>query len=193
MPSPVTTSSCVIASYRYGHLAAQAIESVLHQTKHFDHVLFVDDGVGDCAHLPEIYPEVEFVLRPENLGTVANFNDALSRVETERVLFLGADNWLHHQCLETVSAVDAEIVSYRAWLIRDGPYELWDPGVPHGSALYDVASARSVGGYVASGNEHTEEDTVMFRRMAAEGARTVLLEDPLLFYRWRHRRNFNIG
>lgn len=181
----------MIASYRYGHLAAQAIESVLHQSRPFDRVLFVDDGVGDCAHLPRIYPEVEYVLRPANLGIVDNFNDMLARVTTEQVMFLGADNWLDHTTLELTSAVDADIVSYRAWLVMYGPYVLWEETVRHGSALYDVARAREVGGYAASGNEHTEEDTVMFNRMAEQGASTVILPAPLLYYRWRHRTNFN--
>ena len=41
----------VIASYRYGHLAAHCIESILSQTKAPEKILFVDDGVGDCGHL----------------------------------------------------------------------------------------------------------------------------------------------
>jgi hypothetical protein len=184
-------TTCVIASYRYGHLAAQAIESVLYQTKRFDRVLFVDDGVGDCAHLPEIYPEVEFVLRPERMGIVANFNDMLARIQTERAMFLGADNWLDHRTLEVTSAVDADIVSYAAWLIKAGTPELWWVDVPHGSSLYNVAKAREVGGYEASGNHNTEEDSVMFARMRTAGASFVNLSDTLLLYRWRHRRNFN--
>ena len=67
----------VVASYQYGHLAAHCIESILSQTRAPERILFVDDGVGDCAHLPAIYPEVEYVLREENLGTVNNFQDML--------------------------------------------------------------------------------------------------------------------
>ena len=184
-------ATCVIASYRYGHLAAQAIESVLNQTLNFDRVLFVDDGVGDCGHLPAIYPEVEYVLRPERLGIVANFNDMLARVETDRCMFLGADNWLDHSTLEVTSAVDADIVSYAAWLVKSGAPERWVVDVPHGSSLYNVAKARGVGCYEASGNQNTEEDSVMFARMRTEGATFTNLPDTLLFYRWRHRRNFN--
>lgn len=187
------SATCVIASYRYGHLAAQAIESVLHQTVKFDRVLFVDDGAGDCARLVDIYPEVEFILRPDNLGIVDSFNDALDRVTTDRALFLGADNWLDHRTLEITSRYSQDIVSYGAWLVKDGPYELWDINVAHGSALYNVHIAKAVGGYKASGNAHTEEDTVMFGNMYRAGAKVVLLPDPLLYYRWRHRLNFNVG
>ncbi len=185
-------ATCVIASYRYGHLAAQAIESALNQTKPFDRVLLVDDGVGDCAHLPAIYPEVEFVLREQNMGVVPNFNDMLSRVTTERVMYLGADNWLDHRALEVTSAVDADIVSYAAWLIQRGVPERWHVDVPHGSSLYRVAKARGVGGYDRGGHpRYAEEDSVMFARMRTAGATFVNLQDTLLMYRWRHRRNFN--
>jgi glycosyltransferase involved in cell wall biosynthesis len=187
----VSVNTCVIASYRYGHLAAQAIESVLCQTQPFDRVLFVDDGVGDCAHLPAIYPEVEYTLREQRLGIVDNFNDMLARVETERVMYLGADNWLDHTTLEVTAAVDADIVSYAAWLMKLGRPERWHVEVPHGSSLYRVDKARQVGCYEASGNTNTEEDSVMFARMRGAGASFVNLSDTLLYYRWRHRRNFN--
>ena len=62
--------TAVVASYKYGHLAAHCIESLLSQTVKLERILFVDDGVGDCEHLPRIYPEVDFILRKENLGTV---------------------------------------------------------------------------------------------------------------------------
>ena len=106
------STTIVIASYKYGHLAAHAIETVLEQTKPFERILFVDDGVGDCAHLPVHYPEVEFVFREQNLGTVKNFQDMLERVKTKRCMFLGADNWLRADAHETLSRSDADIVTY---------------------------------------------------------------------------------
>jgi hypothetical protein len=54
----------VISSYKYGHLAAHCIESVLCQTKKADKILFVDDGVGDCHHLPKLYPSIEVDANP---------------------------------------------------------------------------------------------------------------------------------
>ena len=73
----MSTITVVIASYQYGHLAAHCIESVLCQSRPADKILFVDDGVGDCNHLPKIYPEVEYVLRDINMGTAKNFHDML--------------------------------------------------------------------------------------------------------------------
>ena len=109
MPPMITV---VIASYRYGHLAAHCIESLLSQTQAPTKILFVDDGWGDCQHLPMLYPSVEFILRPKNLGTVVNFQDMLDRVETEYVLFIGADNWLRSDAIELLSHAKTDIVTY---------------------------------------------------------------------------------
>ncbi len=185
------STSCLIVSYKYGHLSAQAIESVLNQSLPFDVVRFYDDGAGDCGHLPEIYPEVEFTLRPQNLGIVKNFNLALENVKTDKVMFLGADNWLAPWTLETLMVSEADIVSYHGWKVVPGNYEVWEINQAHGSSLYDVKKARAVGGYEASGNEHTEEDSMLFNKMLRNGASLEVVQIPLLYYRWRHRRNFN--
>lgn len=193
MPSNGNTSDITvnIMSYNYGHLAAQAIESVIYQSRPPEVIRFYDDGAGDCTHLPEIYPEVEFILRKENMGIIDNFNDALDRTKTERVMFLGADNWLDPLCLELISKRGEDIVSYDAYKVKEGVNEWWRlKDQPHGSALYNVEKAKEFM-YSASGNKHTEEDSVLFSKMRKAGASYFQLDAPLLYYRWRHRRNFN--
>lgn len=110
-----------IMSYRYGHLIAQAIESILSQTQLPSHVVIVDDGVGDVAPVAQKYIadfrqlgiETIMVDRERNLGIVDNFNDILiNSVHTPRVIFLGADNYLRPDALEILSKVKADIVSY---------------------------------------------------------------------------------
>ena len=181
-----------IMSYKYGHLAAHCIESVINQSHKPDVIRFYDDGIGDCGHLPEIYPEVEFVLRPENLGVVANFNDALERTTTDRVLFLGADNWLDPTTIEKCLQRTEDMVSYDANKYHAGRIEYWHlSNFPHGSAMYNTQMAKDVGGYEASGGVHSEEDMVLFSRMKHAGGSLYIIEEPLLQYRWRHRMNFN--
>jgi hypothetical protein len=183
-----------VMSYRYGHLAAHAIESLLYQTAKPDVIRFYDDGAGDCKHLPGLYPEIEFTLRPKNLGTVDNFNDALIRTTTERVVFLGADNWLVPKTIEKCLEREEDIVSYDAIKIGESTNEYWHlPGFPHGSAMYNVALAKQCGGYAATtnGSTRTEEDNVLFTKMLDSGATLHIIKEPLLMYRWRHRLNFN--
>lgn len=203
LPFQESTYSAIITSYNYGHLAAHAIESALNQTKKFDEILLIDDGVGDCQHLRKLYSEIRILQRRSNLGIVRNFNKALNQVTTNKVLFLGADNWLHPRTLEMLSGDKSDIVTYDCYMVghwdmtktaqyeQDG-YVAWKTnGTPHGSSLYNVELARQVGGYEASGNKHTEEDSVLFNKMIKAGASVGYIERPLLYYRM-HKGNFNV-
>ena len=59
-----------------------------------------------------LYPDVEYIFRPINLGVVDNFQDMLSKVDTEYVLFIGADNWLRSDAIELLSNANTDIVTY---------------------------------------------------------------------------------
>jgi glycosyltransferase involved in cell wall biosynthesis len=197
----------VIASYRYGHLAAHCIESLLSQTVSPSRVLFVDDGARDCDHLPSLYPDIEYILRPQNLGTVDNFQDMLSRVETEYVLFIGADNWLRSDSIELLSGATTDIVTYDIVVtgeLKDEiltrvpgqthPYRgdfYWDRQEQHhGSMMYRTAFGREVG-YQRRFEDgaHPQEDWNLWDKMIEQGATVTSLKEGLLFYR-RHRENF---
>lgn len=201
------TITVVIASYKYGHLAAHAIESVLAQTVAPDRIMFVDDGVGDCKHLPQLYPSVEYILREENLGTVANFQDMLNRVETTHCMFLGADNWLRADALEILSKRNGDIITYDIVVTGDlrdeilehhkkevrryyGDYYWTRRNKHHGSMLYNTQMAKSLGYAAAEGRPRTEEDAVLWKRMVDAGATVAHVAAGLLYYR-RHRENFN--
>lgn len=196
----------VISSYRYGHLASQAIESLLAQSRKPDKILFVDDGVGDCSHLPHIYPQVEYVFREQNLGTVKNFQDMLMRVETDKVMFLGADNWLRSDALEVLDKVDADIVTYdimvtgelKDEILKRHPSEVtktegdwyWDRSSGHhGSMLYNTEKAKQVGGY-ESPPGRTLEDLMLYNKLLGIGATREHIPMAFLYYR-RHKENFN--
>lgn len=206
MDNPKTVP-IVISSYKYGHLAANAIDSVLSQTRKPDKIYFVDDGVGDCGKLVDIYPELTFILRPENLGTVKNFQDMLMRVDTDYVMFLGADNWLRPDTLEVLTKYDQDIIGYDIYVtgseapiwtkkIQSKPemgYYRWDcNGKYHGSCLYNVEKAKKIGyRAIKDGLEkETQEDYYLFSNMIKQGARYKHVPEALLFYR-RHRENFN--
>lgn len=199
------TYGIVIASYRYGHLAAHCIETVLEQTKPFDKIWFVDDGVGDCGHLPKLYPQVNYTLREKNMGTVTNFQDMLERVDTDMVMFLGADNWLRSDTLEQLKKSQADIVMYdgmvvgteKDWARRyfkskeyQGGY-YWDrKGGHHGSMLYNVEKAKTIGYHCERTNGNTLEDLNLFDKLKKQGATIEHIAEPLLYYR-RHKGNYN--
>lgn len=199
------TYGIVVASYKYGHLAAHALETVLEQR--FDKVWFVDDGVGDCTHLPELYPEVNYVLRTNTLGTVANFQDMLmNHVDTDYVMFLGADNWLRGDALQKLQEYGTDIVMYDIMVVGDRKEEIqgrhpgetmpqdgglyWHrDGHHHGSMLYKTSLAKKVGGY-HSPPGRTLEDMHLYNAMRNAGGTIYHIRSPLLYYR-RHRENYN--
>jgi len=205
-----TNLTVAIMSYKYGHLAAHCIESIQSQSQPPENILFVDDGGGDCAHLPTLYPSVDFILRPQNLGIVENFQDILmNKITTERVLFIGADNWLSSDAIQEISqaANKADIITYdllvtgnqKDEILNRHPKEVhasrgdwyWDRSSGHhGSMMYRVDKAREVGGYAHSGRNRSEEDQVLYRRMINAGATRKHIAKALLYYR-RHEHNFH--
>ena len=197
----------VIASYRYGHLASHCIESLLSQTSSPAKILFVDDGGLDCAHLPALYPDLEYILRPMNLGTVDNFQDMLARVTTEYVLFIGADNWLRSDAIELLSDASTDIVTYDIVVTGElkeeilsrvpgetRPYQgdlYWDRQEQHhGSMMYRTVFGQKIGYKKRYKNgRHPQEDWNLWDKMLEQGATVASLQEGLLFYR-RHRENF---
>jgi len=204
---PLNMITVVIASYRYGHLAAHCIESLLSQTIPPARILFVDDGGFDCDHLPSLYPDIEYLLRQENLGVVDNFQDILSQINTEYVLFIGADNWLRSDAIELLSNASTDIVTYdivvtgelkEEILVRvpgeTEPYQgdlYWDrQDQHHGSMMYRTAFGQKIG-YRKRYEDgvHPQEDWNLWDKMLEQGATVASLKEGLLFYR-RHRENF---
>jgi len=204
---PLNMITVVIASYRYGHLAAHCIESLLSQTTPPARILFVDDGGLDCNHLPSLYPDIEYVLRDKNLGVVDNFQDMLSRVKTEYVLFVGADNWLRSDAIELLSKASADIVTYDVIVtgelkedilmrlpIQAFPHQgdlYWSRQEQHhGSMMYRTVLGQKIG-YKKRYEDgaHPQEDWNLWDKMLEQGATVASLKEGLLFYR-RHRENF---
>ena len=203
----------VVSSYKYGHLAAHCIESLLSQSEKPERILFVDDCAGDCAHIHKYYPEIEYYENPENYGTVKNFQNMLEKIETEYCMFIGADNWLRSDAIELVSKIidlkSPDIVTYdmiltgslkekrvshhREELKRyQGDYYWTKNNSHHGSMVYQVNLAKQVGGYTKIKHNfvHTCEDWSLWNKMTAAGAKVSYINEALLYYR-HHRENNN--
>lgn len=207
------TFGIVICSYKYGHLAAHCIESVLCQTKQFDKIWFVDDGAGDCEHLKCLYPQLNYIFRNENMGIVHNFNNVLMQVDTDYVMYLGADNWLRADTLERIAAEIwkigiPDIITYDIMVtgeLRDEIHQFYSPlmhkvngdwywnrkGGHHGSMVYNVKLAQNVGGYADNKTSNrTDEDLNLWDKMKAKDAKVLHISEAFLYYR-RHKENFN--
>ena len=171
------------------------------------HIASSHDGAFDCNHLPILYPHIEYILRKKNLGVVDNFQDILSQISTEYVLFIGADNWLRSDAIELLSNASTDILTYdivftgelkEEILVRVPgetlPYQgdlYWNrQDQHHGSMMYRTAFGQRIGykkryedGY------HPQEDWNLWDKMLEQGATVASLKEGLLFYR-RHRENF---
>jgi len=205
--STIHMITVVIASYRYGHLAAHCIESMLSQTTPPSKILFVDDGGLDCGHLPSLYPDIEYIFRQKNLGVVDNFQDMLSKVNTEYVLFIGADNWLRSDAIELLSKSSADIVTYDIVVTGELKEEIltrvpgetlpyqgdlyWDrQDQHHGSMMYRTDFGQRIG-YKKRYEDgaHPQEDWNLWDKMLEQGATVASIKEGLLYYR-RHKENF---
>lgn len=212
------TIGVAIQSYKYGHLVGHCIESLLSQTVKPDKIWVVDDGVGDCEFLKMLYPQIEIIIRPENLGTVANFQDTLYNiVDTDYLMMLGGDNWLGSNAIQelkyflndtVLQGSYPDILTYNIIVTGELKTELlnrhgnecvfhkgdiyWDRSSGHhGSMLYNVELAKKVGGYNAKTETgKTEEDWVLYDRMLKAGAKRIHIPQAFLYYR-RHVQNYN--
>jgi len=141
------------------------------------------------------------------MGTVDNFQDMLSRVNTEYVLFIGADNWLRSDTIELLSGATTDIVTYDIVVTGELKEEVLTrvPGetLPyqgdlywnrqeqhHGSMLYRTELGQKIG-YKKRYEHgvHPQEDWNLWDKMMLAGATVASLKEGLLFYR-RHRENF---
>ena len=141
------------------------------------------------------------------IRSVENFQDILSKINTEHVLFIGADNWLRSDAIERLSNASTDIVTYDIVVTGElkeeiltrvpgetQPYQgdlYWDRQEQHhGSMMYRTAFGQKIG-YKKRFEDgaHPQEDWNLWDKMIEQGATVASLKEGLLFYR-RHRENF---
>jgi hypothetical protein len=132
----------------------------------------------------------------------------LSRVETEYVLFIGADNWLRSDSIELLTAnAGADIVTYDIVVTGELKAEItlrvpgqtqlhqgdlyWDrQGLHHGSMMYRTALGKQIGYQKRfAQRSNPQEDWNLWDKMQEQGASVSSIQEGLLYYR-RHRENF---
>jgi hypothetical protein len=129
-------------------------------------------------------------------------------------MFLGADNWLRSDALFLIRSrvfsnePQPDIIVYDIMVTGELKLEIYRiyhhqmsnfqgdffwkrDGQHHGSMMYNVKMAKSVGGYAHNRTSNrTDEDLNLWEKMLKAGAKVNHLSQPLLHYR-RHRENFN--
>jgi SAM-dependent methyltransferase len=94
-----TSVAVIITSYNHAGFLADAIRSVLKQSRSADEIIVVDDGsTDDPAAIAAQFPPVRFV-RQENRGLSAARNTGLRECSSRYVAFLDADDRLLPEAL----------------------------------------------------------------------------------------------
>lgn len=194
--------SVVIPYYRGADSIADAVRSVLDQTRPADEIVIVDDGSPDDleAALGELRDRVRIV-RKENGGISSAMNAATAAAAGEWVVQLDQDDAFLPTRLEAIAAAarehpEAEIVATGALIELEGrvvhtlsvpsyppaeqrlaiigdPYFLW-PAVKRSRLL-------AIGGY--DEDFAVMQDWDCFIRLVLDGALVAAVDEPL--YRWR--------
>ena len=102
-----TRVSVIIPCYNYGHLVAEAIESVLLQSYPPEEILFIDDASTDnSVEVARRYESrIRVEVNTENLGIVENFKKAVQMTSGDYVCFLGADNRFRGDYIEKCKTI----------------------------------------------------------------------------------------
>jgi glycosyltransferase involved in cell wall biosynthesis len=160
----------VISTYNHAHFLAEALDSVMAQTRPVDEIVVIDDGSqDDPAAVVARYPQVRLI-RQENAGLSAARNRGLAAIKTDCVTFLDADDILapaaiadnvallvqHPEAAFVYGAYDRIDIARRRF---SGPHFrpvpsgaanamlVGNPVAMHATVLYDVARLREVGGF----------------------------------------------
>jgi glycosyltransferase involved in cell wall biosynthesis len=102
-----STISVIIPCYNYGHLLAEAIESVLYQTYPPDEILVIDDASSDnSVEVARRYaPQVRVEVNEKNLGIIGNFKKAVGLTSGDFISLLGADNRFRSDYIEKTKEI----------------------------------------------------------------------------------------
>jgi glycosyltransferase involved in cell wall biosynthesis len=101
----------IIPCYNYGYFLAEAIESVLCQTRPPDEILITDDCSTDITmeialEYQKKYPNlIKYNRNETNLGLVENFNKGVSLTNSNHISFLSADDRFRSDYIDKVSEV----------------------------------------------------------------------------------------
>jgi glycosyltransferase involved in cell wall biosynthesis/peptidoglycan/xylan/chitin deacetylase (PgdA/CDA1 family) len=198
----------VIPCFNLGRTLADAVDSVLRQTRPADEIIVVDDGSTDLftrqalARLPQ--PEVR-VIRTENRGLSRTRNHGIELSQAPYVVLLDADDMLDSTYIEKTAGcldanADVDIVSCALQAFEGADY-LWTPnaelvtgivkGSLHASSLFRRCVYDRIGGFDPA--LPAFEASEFWVRAMAHGFTVRILDEPLLKYRIRSDSKYHLA
>lgn len=191
--------SVVIPCYNYGQYVEEAIDSVLSQTWQDFEIIVVDDGSDDCETLKVLdglRNSKTRVIRQKNLKLPAARNRGIRAARGKYVCCLDADDKIAptylEKCLYRLEIEDLDVCG--CWqqnfendnaTLVPGNFSvkaLLEHNRMINAALFRRSLWRKIGGYDEKMTDGYE-DWEFWIRMAAAGAKAVVISEPLFFYR----------
>jgi glycosyltransferase involved in cell wall biosynthesis len=199
------TVGVLIPCHNYARFLPDAWESLLSQTRLPDRVVIIDDASSDdtsetATRLVANCSFATVVRNTSNLGAVATFNRGLSKLDTDYIMVLSADDMLSTEYLAECAAVldagfDVSLSSRRSFghdeeFLSPGEWKLDRlllANEHHGSNLFRRSLFERVGGY----QQHRMEDWAFWMRASALGATAAAAPLAVLHYR-KHGPSRNV-
>jgi GT2 family glycosyltransferase len=97
--------SVIIVNYNVKHFLEQCLQSVLLAGKNIAIEIFVVDNSstdGSAAHLPPLFPQVNFMWLDKNVGFAKANNIGVAQAKGEYILFLNPDTIIAEESLEAI-------------------------------------------------------------------------------------------
>ena len=103
-------TSIIITTFNYGRYIERAIRSCLDQSmsKHKYEIIVVDDASTDNTQqiLSNYKEEIRIITFTENKGLAAARNEVVRKARGQYVLFIDADDYIHHDLLKIQSLLE---------------------------------------------------------------------------------------
>ncbi|HEX8854215.1 MAG TPA: DUF6411 family protein [Thermoleophilaceae bacterium] len=195
----------VIAAYQAAATIGDALDSVFEQTEPAHEVIVVDDGSTDdlAAALAPYLDRIDLI-RKRNGGVASARNRALERATGDFLVILDADDRFLPGRLEAlgdlaVERPDLDILTTDAYMTLDGAVvrRYYEDGLRfeasdqlgrlvRGNFVYPLAAVRRERLLAAGGFDEkllTASDWEIWLRLALDGSRVGLVDEPLAEYR----------
>jgi glycosyltransferase involved in cell wall biosynthesis len=146
------TVGVIIPAYNAECFIAKALESVLAQTRAPQEILVVDDGsIDNTAAVVSRYRGPVRYFRQENRGVGAARNKGVELTQTERIVFLDADDRLLPEALSRQCEVlkrhpEVDVLAYNFWHVAPSGERLADCLTEHVTGIRTITWSKEKNG-----------------------------------------------
>ena len=203
----MSTTAVVVTCFELGAFLADAVDSVLRQTRPVDELVIVDDGSTDAITtraLDECVARGLCVVRTPHRGVAAARNAGINLTAADQVVLLDGDDLFEADLVEAMAGTldarpDLAFVTCAVQAFGNASYT-WIPpactarsalarGGPHVSSMFRRRAWQIAGPFAPQLEGY--EDTDFWVRLMTAGFTGCVLDRPLLNYRVRKNSRYS--